>query len=278
MQRYLEMDRQDNFRDTPERVKYLTRKILSKQLRKRKKIFIFLDYDGTLSPIVKEPDLARMSLRTKNILKKLSRKKGFIVGVISGRSLKDIRKRVSLKTVVYAGNHGLELAYQGKKISHKLSSRQTAVFQQTKVKIKRALKNINGVIFEDKGIVFAAHYRKVAQKDQTKVINIFKHTVKPLLKQKLFKTGGGKKVLELKPVLSINKAQAISFFQQKFKKKKHDLTIFIGDDLTDEDVFQQLKPPDLGIRVGKKKASQAGYFLKNPKEVTVRLSDILHFS
>ncbi|MBU1113059.1 MAG: trehalose-phosphatase [Candidatus Omnitrophica bacterium] len=271
------MDRPDSFGNPPGRVKYLTRKKLAQQLKEKKRIFVFLDYDGTLSPIVKNPKLARISPETKNILYQLSRNKTFIIGIVSGRSLRDIKKRVGLKTVVYAGNHGLELEYRGRKVSPKLSTRFQPIFKKAKTKIKKALKSIKGVIQEDKRLVLAVHYRKVAKSDQKQVVAIFNRSVKPFLSQKLFKTARGKKVLELKPNLKINKAAAIDFFQKKFKKGKNDLTVFIGDDITDEDVFKRLKPPDLAIRVGRKKNSQARHFLKNTREVTLRLKDILYF-
>ncbi len=258
-------------------MKYLTRKSLYRHIEKRKRVFLFLDYDGTLSPIIQDPKLAKVPPETKKIICRLSRRNNFLIGIISGRSLKDIRKRVGLKKIAYAGNHGLELAYGGEKISIELPRGKRKIFNQAKARIKKALKNIKGVIFEDKGIIFSVHYRKVAKKNQAKVIKIFKNTAKPFLKQKLFSVGRGKKVLELKPGFAFNKAAAINFFQKKFKKKKNDLAIFIGDDITDEDVFRRLKPPDFGVRIGKNKTSRASYFLKNPREVTLKLKDIGHF-
>lgn len=79
-----------------------------------KHIFLFLDYDGTLTPIVDYPDKAVISEEVRNLLKDLSAKPRCHVGVISGRALNDVKKMVDLEDIVYVGNHGLEI--EGPKI------------------------------------------------------------------------------------------------------------------------------------------------------------------
>ncbi|MBW1840132.1 MAG: hypothetical protein JRI49_09365 [Deltaproteobacteria bacterium] len=76
-------------------------------------ILLFLDYDGTLVPICKEPSLAKLSLDDRQLLKELSRIPWLSVGIISGRSLKEIRKLVGVKGLSYAGDHGFEIFFRG---------------------------------------------------------------------------------------------------------------------------------------------------------------------
>ncbi|MEJ2745756.1 MAG: trehalose-phosphatase, partial [bacterium] len=82
-----------------------------------KYVMLFLDYDGTLSPIADAPEKALLPKGTKELLRRLSGKKGFKVAVVSGRSLRDIKSIVGLKGIIYAGSHGLEL--EGPKIRYR---------------------------------------------------------------------------------------------------------------------------------------------------------------
>ena len=258
----------------------LTKKHIAKAFQNKKRVFIFLDYDGTLSPIVRNPKAAKIPVSTKKTLRQLIRKKRFILGVISGRSLSDIKKRLALKNIVYAGNHGLEAQYKNKKLSPKFSqqSKYKAVLKKINNQLVEALKDIKGVVLEDKGVILALHYRKVDKNKQKRVIRIFQKILKPYLKTKLVKSGRGKKVLEVKPNIFFSKADSLRFFHKQFKKTKADLTMFFGDDLTDEDVFKILKKPDLTVRIGRKKSSRARYYLSTPKQLSQSLRYILKLS
>jgi len=254
----------------------LTKKQIARVFKGKKRIFLFLDYDGTLSPIVREPKAAKISSSTKNTLRKLSTKEGFLVGIISGRSLADVKTRVGLKNILYAGNHGLEIYCPKNKqlFGLVLDNNYRLELKKAKAKLKTGLKPIKGVILEDKGPILAVHYRKVKPKEQRKVVTIFNKTLNSDLDKTLFKVGCGKKVLELRPKISFGKADVVRFFHKKFKKTKFDLTLFFGDDLTDEDVFKILKKPDLGIRIGKSKDSKADLYLENPRKLLGLLSYI----
>ena len=76
---------------------------------KGKIVYLFLDYDGTLAPIVRIPNKAVMLKGTKNLLRQLSKAPDCRIAVVSGRALKDISSRVGLKSIVYVGNHGFEI-------------------------------------------------------------------------------------------------------------------------------------------------------------------------
>ncbi|MDP1591342.1 MAG: trehalose-phosphatase, partial [Prosthecobacter sp.] len=73
------------------------------------RILIGCDFDGTLAPLVSHADKACLTAATKAVLLRLASLPGVILAVISGRSLVDLRQRVGLPGVLYAGNHGLEM-------------------------------------------------------------------------------------------------------------------------------------------------------------------------
>ena len=79
-----------------------------------KSILLFFDYDGTLTPIVDYPDKAIISEEVRNLLKDLSARPRCHIGIISGRTLNDVKKMVGLESIIYVGNHGLEI--EGPKI------------------------------------------------------------------------------------------------------------------------------------------------------------------
>ena len=87
-------------------------KIIEKIKRARKVLFLS-DYDGTLTSIVEKPELAELSESTRNMLKELTFQRHFILGIISGRALADLKEKVNINGIVYAGNHGFEIEGPG---------------------------------------------------------------------------------------------------------------------------------------------------------------------
>ena len=70
---------------------------------------LLLDYDGTLTPIVKHPDLATLPSETKNVLERLAKRSDVFIAVISGRGVENVKKMVGIEGITYAGNHGLDI-------------------------------------------------------------------------------------------------------------------------------------------------------------------------
>jgi len=248
-------------------LKYLFKENLNRKFKKAKHLFLFLDYDGTLTSIVKTPSQAKISSSTKEILSSLAKKKKIILGIISGRSLENIKKKITIKNIFYVGNHGLEIYFRGRKIwLMKKAKEYLRILKKIKKDLKENLKEIKGIVFEDKKVIYAVHYRQVSSPQLKEFKKIFKKTISPYLKDKI-KIGRGKKVFEIRPNIYFGKQVALKLLQKLLKKKKDDFTIYIGDDLTDEEVFLSLDKKDLTVKVGKAKKSKAKYYLNNVKEV-----------
>lgn len=249
-------------------------------LLKGKFVYLFLDYDGTLSRIADMPDRAFIPKKTKELIRELSKFPECRIAVISGRALKDIKKRIGIKNIVYAGNHGLEI--EGPKINYSvpLSPNYKKILKKIKSKLGFELEPIKGVFLEDKGFSFSVHYRLVDKKKIPLVKSAFYSITLPYKTRNDIKIGYGKKVLEIKPPLNWNKGKVVlwllakkPFTAKEFKKKV--LPIYIGDDITDEDAFKVLKKSSIAIFVGKAKDTKAGFYLKNPAEVAEFLRVIL---
>ena len=245
---------------------------------KAKFIFLFLDYDGTLTPIVESPDKAVIPGKTREILRGLSKNPDCRVAIISGRALKDIKNKIGLEGIIYAGNHGLEI--DGPKIKFKasISSGYMTILKKIKTILKKKLSKIKGVIIEDKGLTLSVHYRLVDTKDAWLVKTIFHETLVHYIVSNKIKIRPGKKVLEIRPSLEWDKGKIVLWLLARLKfvlGKEPCVPIYVGDDITDEDAFKALKNAGLTVFVGDSGNSHAKYYLKNTQEVIEFLEQIL---
>lgn len=224
-----------------------------------KKLFLFLDYDGTLTPIVKKPELAKLNSVQRDILKKLTKNKNILVAIVSGRGQKDVKSKVKIKNIHYIGNHGFEI---DKYIHPKARTAKTTI-HKVFIELKKKLKKIKGIIYEDKGYTASIHYRLVSihahgrdlRSDVDKIFEVFDEIVRPFIAQKKLKVSYGKKVIELRPPVKWNKGEAVKYLLKKYGRGY--FPMYIGDDITDEDAFKVLKKKGLTICVGSRNDTHA---------------------
>lgn len=242
---------------------------------KNSRLMLFLDYDGTLTPIVDAPNRAVISKETRSLLYELSKKPDYKLVIISGRSLGDIKSIVGLKDIVYSGNHGLEIEGPKLKFKSVLPPGFKKIIKRIKLDLLGKLANIKGVILEDKGYTLSVHYRLVRKESIHLVITAFHEAIIYYLVSNKIKMNTGKMVLEVRPPIDWNKGRSVMWLlaRQGFASKGVPiLPVYIGDDLTDEDAFSVLRKKGLTIFVGRPKRSKAKYYLKNHKDVSKFLS------
>jgi alpha,alpha-trehalose-phosphate synthase [UDP-forming]/trehalose-phosphatase len=230
-----------------------------------KLFFLFLDYDGTLSPIVESPDKAFISRETSSLIKRL--KKHMPIAVISGRSMKDLRERISVKGIIYAGNHGAEI-WDGKKtVINQQSLSNNHLLSEFLCKLKKEIAHIYGVLIEDKGITASIHFRRMKTKDLPEYFDIFSKISENY--KNSFRITSGKKVFEIRPIDAWNKGDAVEWIMENMGNRK--VPIYLGDDTTDEDAYKVISGKGISICIGG--SCEAEYYLKNQGEV----KDFLHF-
>jgi len=247
---------------------------------KKKFLFIFLDFDGTLAPITKTPVKADMPEETRKILQGLSKKSSCKIAVISGRSLEDVKNKFTgLSNIIYSGNHGLEIEGPKIKFSPLISSGYKSAIKAIKNTLQNKLLPIKGILLEDKGFSLSLHYRLVDDKQVALAKTIFHETVIKYVGGGRIKVRAGKKVLEVRPASEWDKGKVVLWLlaRQKFAKDGSKiLPIYIGDDLTDEDAFKALKRIGITVFVGRPvRSSNAKYYLEDTSEVTKLLRHIL---
>lgn len=242
-----------------------------------KLIYLFLDYDGTLSPIVKDPWKAAISRRTTRLLGKISKDRRFRIIIISGRTMKDISRRAVLKNIVYVGNHGFEI--KGPKIQFKspVPFRYGKALEEIKAKLEKSLVGIRGVIVENKGHSLTVHYRMASKKDAPRIRAAFHRELERYRSRNIAKIKEGKMILEVVQPVPWDKGRAVlwllkrGLFGDKDRPGKT-IPLYVGDDTTDEDAFEALKNRGVTVHVGGPDRTKARFYVKNTRQVAKILS------
>ena len=252
----------------------------SSGIRAASHILLLSDYDGTLTPIVSRPVDAILSSEARDKLNQLSERPNFSVGIISGRSLSDIKMMVGLKGIYYAGNHGLEIEGPGLNFVSPPARDAQSQIKDLSGQLSARLGSIEGVIIEDKGLSLSVHYRLVKEGEEKTIGDIFHQITTPWLNEGKIRVTSGKKVWEVRPPIDWNKGKAVETIIREIKKSpesKQPLALYLGDDTTDEDAFKVLHyPKGWSIFVGPENpSSNADFFLNSTSEVLTFLSRLL---
>jgi trehalose-phosphatase len=255
---------------------------VSGQIEKAASILLLIDFDGTLTPIVERPELAEIPKKTRVVLQELARLGRYTVGVISGRALDDLRRKIEVDGIIYAGNHGFEIEGPGLHYVNPIIDELEPVFEVVKRLLISTLGAIKGILIEDKGITLSIHYRQVDKAKVKEVNKLVESALDSITSRGLIKVTSGKKVYEIKPAVNWDKGKAIRFLMKKYGKggrKSGLLPIYLGDDAADEDAFKIIKKYGQGITVHVGEPylnSTANYFLWSPEEVFLFLSQLLN--
>jgi trehalose 6-phosphate phosphatase len=224
---------------------------------------IFLDYDGTLTPIVSQPDQAVLMDSTRAILRKLAAK--MPVAILSGRELKDVRKRVAIDGIVYAGSHGFDIAGP-RGLRRQEAAEFLPALDAAEKELHEKLAGMAGALIERKCFSIATHYRNV---DETEVPRIEAALSEITERYRKLRRIDGKKVHELLPDINWDKGKAVLWLLENLGLERQKVRpIYIGDDRTDEDAFRALEQRGAGILVSEEpRATAASYSLRDPSEV-----------
>ncbi|MFC2040628.1 trehalose-phosphatase, partial [Chloroflexota bacterium] len=190
--------------------------------------------------------------------------------ILSGRPLGEIKSLVNISGLFYGGNHGLEITGPGLDFTHSNAISARPLIASIADKLAQVFTGIGGIYLENKTFSLSLHYRNAAPELTKQIRQIFNAAVAPFTKNHQVIITEGKMVLEVRPPASWNKGHALLKIRNHIAKKTQGplLTIFLGDDATDEDAFKVLSPPDVGIYVGNpQKKSAARYHLADTAAV-----------
>jgi trehalose-phosphatase len=235
------------------------------------RLAVFLDYDGTLTSIVSHPQDAWLSDSMRQTLRSLAAR--VPVAILSGRDLNDVRGRVLVDGIVYAGSHGFDIAGAGG-LRREIGAAYLSVLDTAETELRGALDEIPGAQLERKHFSVAAHYRNVNKEDAFRVAQAVDAVAATYHKLRRI---DGKKVYELLPDIDWDKGKAVLWLLETLGLERgNTLPIYIGDDRTDEDAFRALEKRGVAILVSEQpKITAASYWLNNPEEVERFLRELI---
>jgi len=226
-------------------------------------VFLFLDFDGTLAPVVDEPAAASMSPKTKEQLVRVSQKPRFLVAIISGRPLSDLQQRVGLEGLFYAGNHGLEIAGPGLSFIQPDARERVPALRELTRSLETKLRDIPGARVDNKGLTATVHYRQARDEDREAIRRIVQEAVASA--GDLFCVSEGLKALEIRPRVNWNKGAAAQWILES-SGRGDALPVYLGDHATDEDAFSALAA-GITVRIGPTAETSAQYQLEYQEAV-----------
>ncbi|XP_058721941.1 probable trehalose-phosphate phosphatase F [Vicia villosa] len=262
---------------------------------KGKKVALFLDYDGTLSPIVDNPDRAFMSDKMRDAVKSVA--EYFPTAIISGRSREKVHEFVGLTELHYAGSHGMDIIgplresvsddhpncirstdKKGKEVNlFQPAADFLPMIDEVRMLLVDCIRDIKGAKIENNKFCVSVHYRNVDEENWDLVAQRVYDIMKDYPHLRLTH---GRKVLEVRPVIDWDKGKAVTFLLESLGLNDDEdvLAIYIGDDRTDEDAFKVLSEVNKGFGIlvsSAPKESNAVYSLCDPSEVMEFLKSLV---
>jgi trehalose 6-phosphate phosphatase len=250
--------------------------LVARRLRSAPHLALFLDFDGTLTPLQRRPGDVRLDAPTRTVLCWLARQPAVTLWVISGRRLADLRRRVKFSGIGCVGLHGWE---RRGTVANSRSAKLTA---QARRLLADGVRNLPKVLVEEKGPVSVVHYRGARVGVVRRASAVVHQVVRRL--EPALRVLPGKDVWEVLPREFKGKGATVKVLLAKLPPGT--LPVYIGDDITDESAFAAL-PRGVTVRVGsprldevpavsadaarlhrpKARFTQAAFTLRNPREV-----------
>nr|WP_306991780.1 trehalose-phosphatase [Amycolatopsis thermophila] len=235
------------------------------QIARTPRLLVACDYDGTLAPIVTNPDEARPLPESVGALRSLAGLHETTTAVISGRALRDLAILSRLPHEVHlVGSHGSEFDIG---FVHELDAQARDLHRRVEQELERIAGDVPGVSLEVKPASIAVHVRR-ADRDAARRVLDEVHSG-PCTWEGVTTTDG-KEVVEL-AVVQTDKGRALDTLRHQVGATA---AIFLGDDVTDEKAFARLSGPDVGVRVGEGE-TLATYTVPGTEDVATVLAFML---
>src|SRR5438105_7329512 len=209
---------------------------------------VFLDYDGTLTPIRDRPEDAVISDSMREAVRRLAERVPVVV--VSCRDRRVVQERMGLDNLIVAGSHGFDIwSPAGGAIQREEGASFEGLLREVEAKLRAGLAEIPGALVEPKKSSVAAHFRLVAEEHRPRV----KEIVDAILSEhpEELKVTPGKMVFEIQPRLDWDKGKAVLYLLEALDLNRDDVVpVYLGDDITDEDAFRALAGRGIGFFVG----------------------------
>jgi trehalose 6-phosphate phosphatase len=231
-------------------------------------LLLFLDFDGTLAPLAPRPALAELAGPTRDVLNELAALPAVTISIVSGRSLQDVKGRVGVSGLIYAGNHGLEIEGRGLSFEHPAAVELSSAVRDITGRFAAWSRSLDGIEIEFKGLTTSVHYRRASLATRVALQGLLRGLISG--DDPKIEIRAGKMVHEIRPRVPWDKGHAVVWIRDQLCRQRA-LPIVLGDDLTDENAFTALEDA-ITVCVGTRRPTAAGYRLDSPDDVRVFLA------
>jgi trehalose-phosphatase len=236
---------------------------------------LLLDFDGTLTPVTPDPDSVFLDATVRRVLQEIQDTGRISIGIISGRSLEEIRGRVGICGIIYAGNHGMEIMGPAVRYIDRAALAARDEIQLMALRFKYDLKRFHGLQIRNKGLSITIHWSTPQHPEIRKEIRSVvidgvadgggRFTVRDAINS-----------IDILPTTRWNKGSAAHWINRHLDVDVRN-SMYVGDDGSDEDVFATLQEA-ITVKVGLADNTRARYVLKDSAEVLTLLKLLLVLS
>lgn len=233
------------------------------------------DLDGTLIPIRRRAGLAVADRKTRAVMKRLRCTPGVRLSIVSGRSLRDVRRAAGVPGLIYVGNHGLELGVAGGTVVVPAARRSARTMTVLARELAAAVQPVRGAFVEDKRYSLSVHWRGVAPRDVRRFHRLIDAVLRPWRARRAIRVTAGKRVVEVRPPTAWDKGSAVEWLIRRYRYGAGEVA-YLGDDRTDEDAFLAVnRRRGMSVCVGPRaRRSIAGWRLDGPAQALEMLKRI----
>jgi len=252
-------------------VRFTSESELNQWVSEAERLWLFLDYDGTLVKLARTPDISTPDPRLIELIKRLASLTRIRLAIVSGRRLHDIQTLLPVQGIYMAGNYGIELQTpEGERIQREDYSAIRPYLDRLKPHWEEIIDGHKGFFLEDKGWALAVHMRFASPKEATQVVSSIQQTLDQDLITDEYRLIKHKKFLEVSSSKA-HKGKTVSFLLNSFPLQGASL-LYIGDDDNDAEAFETIHSfGGVAISVaqyfGYIRSTGGDYVMKSPKAV-----------
>lgn len=238
------------------------------RLGENKRLWLFLDYDGTLADFAPTPDHIEPQKEIAELVSSLADLPSIRLAVVSGRRLSHVRQLLPLEGIILAGTYGIELQKPGGEQINRVDFENIRpTLEQIKPQWEKLIADYEGFYLEDKEWSIAIHARFADDHDADRVLERARDIAEKAAWGEEYRILGGHKFLEIGPRLA-NKGDTVAYLLEEHPWEGS-LPMFIGDDDKDEEAFAVIHERDgLAIVVSAEpRKTLADCRLRSPQEV-----------